>query len=48
VLLISFLDQNNSTLSRKEQEKEFKDLTEDEIIEIQKQHQLFLRSSGMG
>ena len=40
-LLIRFLEQNNSSLSKRAREKEFKDLTDDEIREIEKQYQLY-------
>jgi Fic family protein len=40
-LLIRFLEQNNSTISKRAREKEFKDLTDVEIQEIEKQYQLY-------
>ena len=40
-LLIRFLEQNNSSLSKRAREKEFRDLTDDEIREIEKQYQLY-------
>ncbi len=40
-LLIRFLEQNNSTISKRAREKEFKDLTDAEIQEIEKQYQLY-------
>jgi hypothetical protein len=40
-LLIRFLDQNNSTFSKRARENEFKDLADDEIREIEKQYQLY-------
>ncbi len=40
-LLIRFLEQNNSTISKRAREKEFKDLTDVEIREIEKQYQLY-------
>jgi hypothetical protein len=36
--LIRFLEQNNGTLSKREQGKEFKDLTSNEIKQIEKQY----------
>jgi len=40
-LLIRFLEQNNSAISKRAREKEFMDLTDDEIREIEKQYQLY-------
>jgi len=40
-ILIRFLEQNNSALSKRAREKEFKDLTDEEIREIEKQYQLY-------
>jgi Fic family protein len=40
-LLIRFLEQNSSTISKRAREKEFKDLTDVEIQEIEKQYQLY-------
>jgi len=40
-LLIRFLEQNNSKISKRAREKEFKDLTDVEIQEIEKQYQLY-------
>jgi hypothetical protein len=37
-MLIRFLEQNNGTLSKRAQEKEFKDLTSEEIKQIEKQY----------
>jgi RecB family endonuclease NucS len=37
-MLIRFLEQNNGTLSIRAQEKEFKDLTSEEIKQIEKQY----------
>lgn len=40
-MLIRFMEQNNSSLSKRAREKEFKDLTDDEIREIEKQYRLY-------
>ena len=41
-LLIRFLEQNNSTLSKRAREKEFADLTDLEIRDIEKQYLLIM------
>jgi len=43
-LLIRFLEQNNSTLSKRAREKEFADLTDSEIRDIEKQYLLIQNS----
>ncbi len=40
-LLIRFLDQNNGKLSKRAIEKEFPELTNDEIKEIKEQYQIY-------
>jgi Fic family protein len=40
-MLIRFMEQNNSSLSKRAREKEFKDLTDDEIREIEKQYRFY-------
>jgi len=40
-VLSGVLEQNNSTISKRAREKEFKDLTDVEIQEIEKQYQLY-------
>jgi hypothetical protein len=39
-MLIRFLEQNNGTLSKRAQEREFKDLTSEEIKKIEKQYKM--------
>ena len=39
-MLIRFLEQNNGTLSKMAQEKEFKDLTSEEIKKIEKKYKI--------
>ena len=39
-MLIRFLEQNNGTLSKRAQEKEFKDLTSEEIKKIEKKYKI--------
>ena len=40
-LLVRFLEQNNGTLSIRARKKEFKELTNNEIIQIEKQYQIY-------
>jgi Fic family protein len=40
-LLVRFLEQNNGTISKRAKEKEFKELTDTEIQQIEKQYQIF-------
>jgi len=40
-LLVRFLEQNNGTLSNRARKKEFKELTNNEIIQIEKQYQIY-------
>jgi hypothetical protein len=42
-LLVRFLEQNNGTISKRAREKEFKELTDDEIQEIEKQYLTFFK-----
>ncbi len=39
-MLIRFLEQNNGSLSKRAQEKEFKDLTSEEIKKIESQYKI--------
>jgi len=43
-MLIRFLEQNNGTLSKRAQEKEFKDLTSEEIKQIEKQYKIIFEN----
>ena len=40
-MLIRFLEQNNGTLSKRAREKEFKDLTSGEILEIEENYHAY-------
>jgi len=42
-LLVRFLEQNNGTISKRAREKEFKELTDNEIQQIEKQYQTFFK-----
>jgi len=42
-MLIRFLEQNNGTLSKRAQEKEFKDLTSEEIKQIENKYKIIFQ-----
>jgi hypothetical protein len=42
-LLVRFLEQNNGTISKSIRKKEFKELTDNEIQQIEKQFQTFFK-----
>ena len=43
-LLVRFLGQNNGAISKRAREKEFKELTDNEIQQIEKQYQMQFRT----